>query len=101
MKLVANSDDRDDDDDDDFRNVTRTERETLTAVLESEDSNSSDNSADDTIPIQPLSAPLLLKSRIHAGGIPVVHELARGVPGFWGPPASHVALYSVLTEVLS
>jgi hypothetical protein len=45
---------------------------------------------------------LLFKSKIHATGIPVVHELARGVPGFWGPPASEVAdLYAVLMAVES
>jgi len=51
-------------------------------------------------PLKRATGPLLLKSRIHAGGVPVVHELGRGVPGFWGPPASEVAqLYAALREV--
>jgi len=53
-------------------------------------------------PMKPSTAPLLLKSRIHAGGARVVHELGRGVPGFWGPPASEVAqLYAALLAVQS
>jgi hypothetical protein len=53
-------------------------------------------------PMKPSAAPLLLKSRIHAGGTRVLHELGRGVPGFWGPPASEVAqLYAALLEVQS
>jgi len=103
MKELVNSDDRDDDDDDDCCTAIHCETEELTAAPEVEGSNSS--SKDITarpvhIPLVPT--PLLLKSRIHAGGARVEHELARGVPGFWGPPASHVVrLYSALTEVLS
>lgn len=38
-----------------------------------------------------IHPPFLLKSRIHAVGFAVLHELGRGVPGFYGPPAALAA----------
>ena len=99
MKTMLSPDDSDDDADDCGAASSRlTHNRTGDPQIPQASNNSSRNYTEShPANLPPAFAPLLLKSRIHAGGVPVVHELARGVPGFWGPPASVVAhLYAAL-----
>jgi len=102
MKAALNADDSDDDGDDCGVTFGQLHGRTGNPQVP-QDSTSDGHKHIESHPARiPLaSTPLLLKSRIHAGGAAVVHELARGVPGFWGPPAPVVAELYVALEVQS
>jgi len=97
MNLSSPKDD--DDDGDDRQVICGSDGATIANITQTLINSRTDHR--DFHSVLPLpSSSLLLKSRIHAGGVPVAHELARGVPGFWGPPATEVSrLYAALTEV--